>query len=121
MVGILTGDFKWKIFKAARLLVSLSEHEVSPLAGYESLALGVPIIASDIDQWRELVEDGENGFIVDNKNIRKVAEKIIKTIESSATYERISQANREKYKNNYDSKIIARRRYELVYLPLLET
>jgi len=119
MVGMITGETKWNILKSSRLMICLSDYEVSPLIGYEALALGVPIIASSLDQWKELVDDGINGFIVDGDDIELVARKIALIIESNTVYRKISLENIKKYKSKYDSKIIAKMRYGLVYAPLL--
>lgn len=49
--------------RAARALVFPSVwYECQPLAVYESLALGTPVIVSDICAGREAVADGETGF-----------------------------------------------------------
>ncbi len=39
-------------------------YENSPMVIYESFALGVPVIVSDIGGAAELVSDGENGFVI---------------------------------------------------------
>jgi len=120
MVGMITGRKKWKVLKSSRLMICLSDYEVSPLVGYEALALGVPIIASNLDQWKELVDMGRNGFIVDGDDVKGVAEKIVEIIESDIIYRNMSLENTKKYKNDYDSEIIAKRRFDLVYGPLLK-
>jgi len=52
-----------EILRAARALVFPSVwYEGQPLTVYESLALGTPVIVSDICAGREAVSPGENGF-----------------------------------------------------------
>lgn len=52
-----------ELLRAARALVFPSVwYEGQPLTVYESLALGTPVIVSDICAGREAVSDGETGF-----------------------------------------------------------
>lgn len=43
----------------------------------ESLALGIPVVASDVSGNREIVQDGITGFLVPAKDPKKLAEKIL--------------------------------------------
>ncbi len=58
----------------AFILASYSEGRANVIL--ESFAAGVPVIASDIDGIKELVQDHYNGFIFQPGNAKKLAEKI---------------------------------------------
>ena len=120
MIGMITGIAKWRILRSSRVIACLSDYEVSPLVGYESLALGVPIVASDLDQWKELVDHGRNGFIVDRFKCQEIANCLAKILESDEIYSKMSFYSRREYKEKYDSRIITQKRYKLIYKSLLE-
>ncbi len=70
-------------------------YENSPLVIYESMAAGVPIIASRIGGVAELVDDGSNGYVVTSGN----AEELARTLTIAAAnpdYSTFSQTSREK-------------------------
>ena len=46
------------------------------LSGAEALAQGVPVVAFDVGGVREWLEDGVSGFIVPEKDVRAMAEKL---------------------------------------------
>lgn len=120
-LGLITGDNKWKIFKSSRTLISLSDYEVSPLVGYEGLALGVPMVVSDIPQWREIVVDAHNGFNIQLGDVKSIGESIKTIIESDALYKKFFHNNVKRYKDKFDARIVAKKRWELIYEPFLRT
>ena len=68
--------------------------ENSPLAVYESFALGKPVIASNLGGLPELVNDGKRGLLVEPRNPALLAEKI-NSLAANATYRRqLGQAAR---------------------------
>lgn len=49
--------------------------ELSSAVILEAAAVSTPVIASDIEPFREIISDGENGYLVDPSSIKVVAEK----------------------------------------------
>ena len=67
--GRLTAEEAVKIFNLVDLTVVPSLcYENSPSVIYESLAVGVPVLAAKIGGVAELVHDGENGFTFEAGN-----------------------------------------------------
>ena len=62
---------------AADIVVSVSLREGLPLNIAEAMYLGKPVVASANRGHRELVKDGENGYLVPAKDQQKIAERII--------------------------------------------
>jgi len=54
-----------------------SKYENFPLVGLEAMACGSIVLASDIDGFREYINNGENGFLAELKTPSIIAEKII--------------------------------------------
>jgi glycosyltransferase involved in cell wall biosynthesis len=50
--------------------------ENSPLTIYESFAVGLPVIGSDIGGIPELVTDGERGYTFEPKSVSGLVEKV---------------------------------------------
>ena len=68
-------------YSAADVLVVPSYYESFGLVGLESLACGTPVVATEVGAMRSILQDGENGQIVENPNPRSLA----KAIESFIT------------------------------------
>jgi len=56
---------------------SSSDYESFGISLLESMASGIPVIASDIKAYRNLVKDGVNGFLLDFSKSEKVAKLIL--------------------------------------------
>jgi len=90
-------DVLQKIEKAA-LFVLTSDYEGMPNALMEAMALGIPCIATDCRPGgaRELIEDGENGFIVPCGDIQALSEKIKKMLNDVKDTERMAIVGKQK-------------------------
>ena len=53
-----------ELLRAADLLWLTSDWEGLPNVVLEAMASGVPVVATDVGGTRELVQDGENGFVI---------------------------------------------------------
>lgn len=62
--------------KAADIFVLNSNYEGMSHTLLEAMSLAKPIIASDIEPNRELIKDGDNGFLVEYNNFEKIKDKI---------------------------------------------
>ncbi len=59
-------DIKLSIYSAADIYISLSDNlqETFGISVVEAMAAGLPAVVSDINGYKELIKDGENGFKV---------------------------------------------------------
>jgi len=78
------------------VLPSLSEG--FPVVTLEAMASGLAIIATSVGGLPEIVEDGENGFLVEPKNPKEIAKKVLLILGSDELRENISKKNKEKVK-----------------------
>lgn len=60
----------------------------------ESLALGVPAVASDVSGNREIVRDGETGYLVPAKDPQALADKILHVLSHSQEARALAQEGR---------------------------
>ena len=73
----MTGALKnpYPRMASADIFALLSRYEGLPNTIYESLILGVPVLATNVGGINEQIDDGKNGWLVDN-NEDSIAEKI---------------------------------------------
>jgi L-malate glycosyltransferase len=100
-------------YQEASFFVLPSLNEGMSNAMLEALASGLPILTTDTGGARELVKDGENGFILKMEDSADIVEKIKKLLTDPALQEKMAQRNRaialekswkkvaEAYKNIY--------------------
>lgn len=69
-------ELKDIILKAKAVVIPSVWLENMPFVLLETLALGKVVIASRVGGLPELVEEGKNGFLFENKNVKELAEKI---------------------------------------------
>ena len=76
------------------------------LAIAEAGAIGRMSIASDVEGVREAIADNYSGFLVEQKNSKKVSEKVIWCIEHPQETEEMGRNARKYAEKNFDQKII---------------
>jgi len=74
------------LIASADLFLLPSENESFGLAALESMACGVPVLATRVGGLPELIEDGKSGLLFHLGNIKEAAEKGIQIIRDSALY-----------------------------------
>ena len=72
-----------KYLKAFDLFVLPSVKEGLPYAALEAMAAGVPIIASRVGGLPDIISDSTKGILVPPKNIPRLAEALLQSIQSS--------------------------------------
>lgn len=77
----------------AQVFVLSSDVEGMPNALMEAMALGVPCIATDVSGVRDIIDDGENGFVVPVGNHVVLAEKMLQLIVSEQLRHQFSAAS----------------------------
>jgi glycosyltransferase involved in cell wall biosynthesis len=78
------------------ILVHPSLSEGFGRAVLEAMALGRAVVASKVGGLREILSDGENGFLVDPGDVQGLAEKISRLLRDKSLRETFGQASRKK-------------------------
>ena len=78
------------------LLVFPSRREGFPNAPMEAAAMGIPVVAFDVDGCRDAVEDGETGTLVEPYNPKALAESVMTYLGDRPLRERRGRAGRER-------------------------
>jgi len=102
----------WELFAKADVYVSLSSHDGTPNTFLEALACGCFPVAGDIASLREWLQNGENGLLVDPRNVSEAARETIRALEDdelrkSAKKKNLSllreRANRKKVREQVEN------------------
>jgi glycosyltransferase involved in cell wall biosynthesis len=80
----------------------------------EALGCECPAIVTDLPAMQDIVEDGKTGLVVPQKNIRKLAEKVILLLEDQKLRESLGREGRRFVLKNYDWNIIVGRYADLI-------
>ena len=89
--GRADGEKLLDFYKESDVFVLTSEREGMPLVLLEAMAMGLPIVSTDVTGSRDVVVDGENGYLVpldDTAALKKTLQKISSDIK---TYKQLSQ------------------------------
>jgi len=108
-----------RYYHALDLYLITSRDEGGPKGLLESMATGVPVVASRVGMCPDVLQDSRNGFLVDVEDVDGATQAAHKLIESPALREAIvDQAYRDI--QCFDWAHVARQYDELVYRPLLQ-
>jgi glycosyltransferase involved in cell wall biosynthesis len=82
------------LLAAADVSVLMSRHEGLPRAAVESLAAGVPVVATAVDGTPEVVRDGDNGFLVAPGEAGAAAERVVRLLHDDGLRARLGDRAR---------------------------
>jgi D-inositol-3-phosphate glycosyltransferase len=88
-------------YAAAEMVVMPSHYESFGMVALEAMAMGTPVIASEVGGLAFLVRDNENGFHVPSRDPEALAEKIYTLLTDSDCRRRLGQQARH-YAQRYD-------------------
>lgn len=99
-------DIKSKIYKSGIFVLS-SNYEGMPNVLMEALSMGIPCISTDCPCGgpKSLINDGENGILVEVQNENMLADKI-KTIINDSTFAKKISLNNIEMRKKFNPKII---------------
>lgn len=95
-------------YAAAEMVVMPSHYESFGLVALEAMAMGTPVIASEVGGLAFLVRDNENGFHVPSRDPEALADRIFCLLTDEACRERLGRQARY-YALQYDWEIIVGR------------
>ncbi|EGQ9572337.1 glycosyltransferase family 4 protein [Vibrio alginolyticus] len=79
-----------------------SYHEGMPRTVLEAMAMGRPILTTDVPGCRETVIDGENGWLVEKANAEQLAEKMIWFIENQDKWQAMGKSSHDMAYEKFD-------------------
>lgn len=87
-----------KLMQISNILLSLSYREGLPVNVMEAMASGLPIIATDCRGNKDLIVNGENGYIININNMNELKEKILFLLKNKNICEQFEINSKKKIK-----------------------
>lgn len=84
-----------EVMRESHIFALPSYREGLPTAVVEAAACGRPVVATDVPGCREVVQDGENGFLVPVKDPQALAEALIRLLEDTGLRHRMGECGRK--------------------------
>lgn len=97
-------DDLWDTMSCFDVFVLSSLHEGLPTVIIESLAMGIPAVATRVGGTPEIITDGQDGFLTTPKAPEEIAEKVLMLLQDDGLRSRMSQAGRETARRKFDIK-----------------
>jgi glycosyltransferase involved in cell wall biosynthesis len=79
-----------------------SVHEGVPITLIEAMAAGLPVVATDCGSVRDLVVDGETGFVVPVGDADQLGERLVRLAADDAARVRLGAHGRQRAERNHD-------------------
>lgn len=128
--GYVTGQAKIQCYLQASIFCFLSSHgEGMPNAVLEAMAMGLPVVSSNVGGLKDVLSDGETGFIVErNKedspgakfSVSEVVDRIEQVAGDPELYRRMSEHNRRLARERFAAKKVAAQ-LESIYRGILSS
>lgn len=90
-----------QLMRIAELVVAPSFIENAPYTILESMACGVPVVASNVGGISEIIEDGYNGALVELNSPKVIAKSVINLLEDKSLQSLMGQHARETINNKF--------------------
>ncbi|MDJ0754018.1 MAG: glycosyltransferase [Ardenticatenaceae bacterium] len=97
-----------KYYAAAEVVVMPSHYESFGLVALEAMAMGTPVIASEVGGLAHLVKDGVTGFHVPSRDPEALADRICCLLSDSVLRNRLGR-QAKRYAHEYDWHVITER------------
>lgn len=89
------------VLKGCDLFILNSGYEGLPHTIIEAMAAKVPVVATRIGGTRDVIEDGETGWLVEVRNKQDLFDKIILALENKETRKKVAEKAYENVKDNF--------------------
>ncbi len=93
----------------ASIFVLPSKQENAPMAIAEAMAVGVPVISSNVCGMPYMIEDGKTGFLVDPEDTDGFSDSILNLLDNEDVYLKMSQAAQTEALDKYHPQSVASR------------
>ncbi len=100
-------------YNAANLFVLPSLEDNLPNTVMEALSCGVPVVSFNTGGIPEMVDDGINGFLAEQKSSAQLADAMLRIIENRTPYESLAENARKKVLENFSFEKVARQYLEV--------
>lgn len=100
------------------IVILPSQSEGIPMCLLESMAFGIPILATEVGGIPEILKDSYTGFFI-NRDENDIRKKIVLLYDNPEIYDKMKNNTLKLYKKDFDVSIMSKK-YMTAYLSLLE-
>lgn len=104
LTGKLLKDDWISLSNSSDIFINTSRIDNLPISILEAMALGLPVISTNVGGIPALIEDGENGLLVKSDDAEAMAEKVKQVISNNDLYRKLSKNGRKTVEENFDWK-----------------
>lgn len=112
-LGLLDVQTMMDEYAQCALLALPSRQETAPVVILEAMAAGKPVVATDVGGVRDLVSEGESGFIVPAGDAAQLADRIEELLKDEDLRDRMGQRGKEIAWGRFRRDAVADRYYEI--------
>lgn len=94
------------IFVQHSIKASNGDMESQGISLIEAMASGIPTVVTDHNGFKETVSDEKTGFLIPERNINLMSEKIIQLIENRTLREQMGANGQKKVENEFDANML---------------
>ena len=84
------------LLAAADLVLLTSQSEGLSNTLLEAMAAGLPVLATDVGGNRELIRNGENGFLLESRDPEEIAALVVQVLQNQALASRLGSSGRRR-------------------------
>jgi glycosyltransferase involved in cell wall biosynthesis len=114
--GKMYGDEKEEVFINADIFAfpTYYHYECFPLVLLEAMQFSLPIVSTFEGGIPDVVENGVTGFLVPQRDVNKLVEKLEALINNQKLRQQMGEAGRKKYERNFTLDIFEHRMVEII-------
>lgn len=118
-VGTVPYERLHESYQGADIFVLTSESEGMPAVTLEAMGCGLPVITTNIPGNREIVHDGENGYLIAVGDTEELAQAIARLVRDETLRRRMGEKSRQLVRPYEWREIV--KRYETIMREVVET
>ncbi|AXY74424.1 glycosyltransferase family 1 protein [Paraflavitalea soli] len=101
--GVVWGSQKWHSLNNSDIFLLPSHGEGMPMALLEAMALGKTVVVSDVDAFKKVVIDNENGFLAQQRSSDDLARSLAAVLSNPAKQSEVGKKARATIEKDYSS------------------
>lgn len=92
----------WDLCDAGSIFSMVSKTDSFGIVYLEAWAYGKPVLACDNEVMREIISNGEDGYLIEFDNIKDISDKILILLNDNEKRNKMGQSGKEKVEQRYD-------------------
>lgn len=102
LMGKISNDQVPNVLNSFDVFLATSNNESFGVAVIEAMSCELPVIATDVDGFKEVMEDGKTGFIVEKKNVGQIANALEQIVRDKIQAKQMGINGRKRVIQNYN-------------------